>query len=107
MKNANLAFRFGLELTALAIAAWWGATVGSGGWEWVLAVVAPLVVIVVWGWFVAPKRRYDLPHPARLMIEALVWVAAAAALVAVGHPVLAAVFLVVAVASGLANALWT
>ena len=107
MRNANLALRFGLELTAIGIAAWWGATVGSGGWEWILAIVAPLLVIVVWGWFVAPRRKYDLPKPGRLMIEGLVWIAAAAALVAVGHPVLGAVFLVVALVSGTLNALWS
>jgi len=107
LKNANLALRFGLELTALAIAAWWGATTGSGGWEWILAVVAPLVVIVVWGWFVAPRRKYDLPRPARLAVETLVWLAATAALVAVGQPVLAVVFLVVSLTSGTLNARWS
>jgi len=107
VKNANLALRFGLELTALAIAAWWGATTGSGGWEWILAILAPLVVIVAWGWFVAPRRKYDLPRPARLGVELLVWLAATAALVDVGHPVLAAVFLVVALTSGALNARWS
>ena len=107
MRNANLALRFALELAALAIAAWWGATTGSGVWAWVLAIAAPLLVIVVWGSFVAPKRRFDLPHPARLAVELLVWAAAAAALWDLGHEFLATSFLSVALVSGALNARWS
>ncbi len=107
MKPANLALRFALELAALAIAAYWGATTGSGVVPWMLAVAAPLAVIVVWGAFVAPKRRIDLPHPARLAIELGVWVAAAAMLADTGHVTLAIAFLVVALASGALNAIWS
>jgi hypothetical protein len=106
VKGANLALRFGLELTALAIAAWWGATVGSGVWAWVLAVAAPLAIAVVWGMFVAPKRRIDLPHPARFAIEVLVWLTAAGALWNLGHEFLASLFLSVAIVSGALNVRW-
>lgn len=107
MRNANLVLRFALELAALASAAWWGAVTGEGVWPSILAIAAPLAFIVVWGAFVAPKRKFDLRHPARLAIELLVWLAAAAALWAVGHEFLATAFLAVALVSGALNARWS
>jgi Protein of unknown function (DUF2568) len=107
LRGLNLALRFGLELAALGIAAWWGATAGSGIWAWGLAIAAPLAVIVVWGAFIAPKRRIDLPHPARLAIELTVWVAAAAMLADTSHATLGITFLAIAVASGALNAIWS
>ena len=41
---------------------------------------------VVWGLFLAPKRRIDLAKPLRLAIEFVVFGAAAAALAATGTP---------------------
>jgi hypothetical protein len=107
MRNANLILRFGLELAALASVAWWGAVTGEGVWPWVLGIAAPLAVILVWGAFVAPKRKFDLRLAARVAIEFLVWLAAAAALWEVGHEFLATAFLAVALVSGALNARWS
>jgi hypothetical protein len=63
LRGANLAVRFALELCALAIAAYWGWETATGALRVVLALAAPVAVIVVWGLFVAPKRKIDLPHP--------------------------------------------
>jgi Protein of unknown function (DUF2568) len=95
VKSANLALRFVLELCALAALAYWGWTV----W-WGLAVVMPVAFGLVWGWFVAPKRKVQTSEPVRWAIELVVFLGAAAALAATGQVVLGVVFAVAAVANG-------
>jgi hypothetical protein len=72
----------------------------------VLAIAAPLAVIVVWALFVSPKRRVELARPLRLAIEFAVFGAAAAALVATGHWTLGIAFAAVALVSGTLNYIW-
>jgi Protein of unknown function (DUF2568) len=102
LKGANLALRFALEFAALAAVGWWGWDAGGP----LLALAAVAAVVVVWGAFVAPKRRFDLAAPIRLAIELVVWLAAGAALYGVGHTALAVAFVVLAVVSGALNHLW-
>jgi uncharacterized membrane protein YeiH len=102
LKGANLVLRFALELAALAAVGYWGWDVGGP----LLAVAAVVAVAVVWGLFVAPRRRYDLALPLRLAVELAVWLAAGAALAATGHTALAVAFVVLAVLSGVLNHLW-
>ena len=102
LKGANLALRFALELAALGAVGWWGWDAGGP----LLALAALAAVVVVWGAFVAPKRRFDLSAPIRLAIELVVWLAAGAGLYGVGHTALAVAFVVLAVVSGALNHLW-
>ena len=89
-RAANLALAFVVELAGLAALGWWGDEAGGI----VLAIVFPLLAALLWGAFMAPKARRHVPA---VGLAALV--AVAAGLVEVGHPVLAAVFAVVAVAN--------
>jgi hypothetical protein len=83
-----LAVRFVLELCAVASVAVWGwQLVDPMALKVLLSIVAAAVVIAVWGTFVSPRARYPVPDPAWLVIEVLVFLAAALALVAVGDPV--------------------
>ena len=86
MKAANLAVRFVLELAALAALAYcgWGVT-------WVIAIAAPAVWVVLWATFGSPKARVKLSTPWRIVFEAVVFGAAAAALWATGQEVWALV----------------
>jgi hypothetical protein len=102
LKGANLALRFALELAALAAVGWWGWDAGGP----LLGLAAVGAVVVVWGAFVAPKRRFDLAGPIRLAIELVVWLAAGAALYGVGQTALAVAFVLLAVVSGALNHLW-
>ena len=86
MKAANLALRFFLELAALAALAYWG-----WGVTWVLAIAAPAAWIGLWATFGSPKARVTLSTPQRIVFEALVFGAAAAALWAADQPVWAVV----------------
>ncbi|HSP71736.1 MAG TPA: DUF2568 domain-containing protein [Gaiellaceae bacterium] len=97
MNAALLALRFLLELAALAALAWWGAGVHVA-----VAVLAPLAFAVLWGLFVAPKARIELPLAARRAVELALWAAAATALALAWTSLAGAVFGAVAVADALA-----
>jgi hypothetical protein len=103
LKNLNLVLRFLLELAALVAVGNWGWRIGDGAMRWVLMVGATAAVIVVWVLFVSPNPTIELAMPIRLVIELVVWAAAAAALWAAGQTRLAVVFFVVAVINGVAN----
>jgi hypothetical protein len=84
MKAANLALKFLLELAALAAFAYWGAKTGSGAVSILLAIAAPLAMIVVWGRFAAPRSPTRLPTPQRVPLELGVFALAALALLDAG-----------------------
>ncbi|UDY34521.1 YrdB family protein [Dermatobacter hominis] len=73
--------RFGTELALLA-----GAAVAGWSIAWPLVFVGPVLVAVVWGLWIAPKASHQLPDPARLVVEIILFLAVGGALVAVGHP---------------------
>lgn len=89
----NLAFRFLLELAALAALGYWGWTQHAGPWRWLWALGLPLVVAVVWGTFAVPddpSRSGQAPVPIpgllRLLLELALFAAAVLALIAAGRP---------------------
>jgi hypothetical protein len=94
---ANEGCAFLLELAALTILAWWGATRSA---SLVSAVLlgggAPLAAAVVWGLFAAPRAKIRLPMAGVLAVKALVFASAGAALLALGRPGLSASFATVA-----------
>ena len=106
MRAANLVVRFLLELSALTATAYWGFATASGLTQWVLGLGAPALVAVIWGLFVSPKAKVELPRPAQFAIELLVFAAAALALVAAGQPVLGIVLAAVELVSGTLNYVW-
>ena len=85
---AALAVRFGLELALLtgAGALGWrlGERLGWGGWAWLLVVLAPLAVALLWGRLLSPKATVALPAAVRLAVETLLFVGVGAGLVATG-----------------------
>ncbi|MFE7599356.1 DUF2568 domain-containing protein [Streptomyces sp. NPDC057494] len=93
--NEGLAFL--LELAALAALAWWGWEAAENvALRLLLAVAAPALAAVVWGLFAAPKARYRVPLAGVLLVKALVFGAAALALLGLERPVWAVVFAAVA-----------
>ncbi|HUS14267.1 MAG TPA: YrdB family protein [Chloroflexia bacterium] len=107
LKQGNLALRFFLELAALAALAAWGFAAGGGAvWSWVLGLGAPLAMAVLWGTFLSPRATVVLPPPARLTLEAIVFLLALLALLAAGHPILAAIFATVLVANEILLTVW-
>jgi Protein of unknown function (DUF2568) len=87
-----LGVRFLTELALLAAVAWAGAArTRSIVLGVALGIAAAVVVAAMWGIWIAPASRRRLPDPARLILELVLFGAAAAGLVAVGRPVVAAV----------------
>jgi hypothetical protein len=86
-----------LELAALVFLCWWGFATGTGLTAVALGLGAPALAAVLWGLFAAPRARFSLPRLAVVAVKVLVFGAATAALVALGHPVPAAAFAVVVV----------
>ncbi|PXY32383.1 YrdB family protein [Prauserella muralis] len=96
LRWSNEILAFLLELAALVALAYWGFTADLGTVRAiVLGLCAPTFAAVLWGLFAAPRARFPLPVPGVLAVKALVFGAAAAALYAREHAVLATVFAVV------------
>jgi hypothetical protein len=104
LRGVTLTVRFLCELAMLAALAYWGFIVGDGIGAWVLGVGAPLVAAVVWGAWVAPKARWPVPIPVRVVIELVLFGVAVGALAVAGQPVLAVVLGVAALVTSLLNA---
>jgi hypothetical protein len=102
LASTNLAIKFGLELAALALLAYWGAVAGTGAWAVALAVVAPAAMIGVWGTFAAPRSARRLAAPARIPLELALFALAATAGYAAGAVIAAITFAVVALVNALA-----
>ena len=97
-RTAMLTVRFLVELATLAALAVAGASASAGlGWRIVLAIGVPGLLAVIWGLVMAPRARRRLADPARLIVEIVLFLAAAAALALVGDVVAAAVYAVIAV----------
>jgi hypothetical protein len=92
MKAANLALKFLLELGAIAAFAYWGANAADGVLSVLLAILAPVVMILAWGVFAAPKSERRLPGVARAPFELPVFAGAAVALLAAGSTAGAVLF---------------
>ncbi|CAN5849836.1 hypothetical protein BH18ACT11_BH18ACT11_21650 [soil metagenome] len=96
---ANLALAFVLELCALGALCYWGVSVGGGPvMKTALGLGAPLCAAVLWGLFAATRAPVSVP-PLRFAVKVVVFGAAALALYATGHHVLAVVFALIVVAN--------
>jgi hypothetical protein len=90
IQSANLLLRFLLELSALGALGYWGFHTTDGVITKLgLGLGAPLVAAVVWGVFVSPKAAVPLSTPLWLLVQAGVFGAAMAGLLATGRPSLA------------------
>jgi hypothetical protein len=104
LRGVTLTVRFLCELAMLAALAYWGFTVGEGVGAWLLGLGAPLLAAVVWGAVVAPRARWPVPIPTRVVVELVLFGAAAGALAVAGQPLAAVILGVAALATSLLNA---
>ena len=91
-----LTMRFLLELALLASAAYLAWTVVPGWWRWPAAVLAVVVIGVVWGLFLSPKASIEIHPVVALALEAALFGGVGAAL-AFATPLLIPVVIGVAV----------
>ncbi len=107
LKNANLALAFILELCALAAFGYWGFSTGNGLLlQIVLGIGAPLLMIVVWGIFLAPMSTRRLRPPLRQILTLVVFGVAALALISSGQATPALIFAVTAIVNMVLIAVW-
>jgi hypothetical protein len=99
MRTANAAARFVLELCALAAFCYWGFASADGVRSVLLGIGVPVLVILVWGTFGAPGAPLRASRPIRLVLFAVIYGWAVAALASVGHVVLAVVLAVAVLAN--------
>jgi hypothetical protein len=103
-RGAFLAFRFAVELATIAVLAAAGASASASlPVRIVLAIVGPVVLMVIWGLFMAPNARRRLREPRRLIAELVIFVASAAALAVAGETVPAVIYAIIAVAAALVS----
>jgi hypothetical protein len=107
LKAANLAAAFILELCALGALAYWGFNASENPLiRLILGVGAPLIMIVIWGIFLAPKSSRHFKEPALSVAKLIVFGLAGAALAAAGQTTAAAVFMAAVVVNLLLAAVW-
>jgi uncharacterized protein DUF2568 len=106
LRGVVLTVRFLCEIAMLVALAYWGFHAFDGSMAYVAGIGAPLVAIVVWAEFVAPKARHPVSIPARLAIEDSLFLLTTVALVAADRAGLAIVFAVAAFVTSSLNA-WT
>lgn len=86
IKGVNLALAFFLELGVLAALAYWGAFAGQGALGKIgLGIGAPALAAVVWALFGAPRAKWHLYGPWRLILQVVFFGSAALALLSAGQ----------------------
>lgn len=94
---ALLALRFLVELALFFSPVVIGRRAVDGVGGIAVGLVVTVAIVVVWGLLLSPRRRVDLPLAARVVIESLLFLGAAAGLAATGLVALAVALLVVEV----------
>ena len=107
LKSVNLAWRFFLELCALAALAYWGFHLDQGiVWKVIAGLGAPLATAVLWGTFVSPKAPLLLSEPWRFGLELVIFGLASAGLAAAERPLLAWLLMGVFIVNRLLLTMW-
>jgi Protein of unknown function (DUF2568) len=97
-RAVNLTVAFLIEVVALVAFAWWGFHLSEAGWVRALVGVGvPIVTAVAWGLFLAPRATFKLPRVVQLVLKAVVFGAATAAIIASSSLLLGIVFAAIVV----------
>jgi hypothetical protein len=93
LKTLNLSLAFFLELAMLAAFAYWGFHTGQSTIAKIgLGIGIPLLVVVIWGRFMAPNSSTRLRGAAYLALKFLLFGLAVAALITTSNDTLGIVF---------------
>ncbi|WP_437383692.1 YrdB family protein [Plantibacter flavus] len=99
----NDILRFFLELFAFFSLGFWGVVSFPFPWNVVVGIAAPLAAIVLWALFRSPRAVFRIDLYGRTVVELVIFGAAALAWWNLGQPVIAGVFAIIAVVSGVIN----
>lgn len=107
LQSANLALAFILELCAVVALGYWGFQTGDSTLvKWLLGIGAPVLLIVIWGGWLAPKSTRRLRPPVLHIVKLIVFGTAAFALYRADQPTLALIFAIVMVINIGLGILW-
>ncbi|MCC7207796.1 MAG: YrdB family protein [Anaerolineae bacterium] len=107
LKAVNLAVTFFLELAMLAALGYWGFSASDSlPLQLLLGLGAPLVAILIWARFMAPKSPSHLTGAPYLVLKTMLFGAAALGLIAAGQPAWALAFVIVALINQALLILW-
>ncbi|WP_368497250.1 YrdB family protein [Herbiconiux sp. A18JL235] len=98
--GVNDVVRFVLELFAFFTFGFWGFVAWPLPWNIALGIATPLFAVLIWALFLSPKAVIRLDAFGRGLVEIVVMGGAALAWLMLGQPIVALVFGVVAVVSG-------
>ncbi len=95
-KNINVVVSFLLEIAMLLAFGYWGFHIGQSLWlKLALGIGVPLVVIFLWGLFLAPRAGYRAGSTLGVVVSLGLLYLAAGALFLADQPVLGAAMLLV------------
>jgi len=98
LKILNSALAFFLELAMLAAYGYWGFYGEKSLWlKWFVGMGLPLVVIVIWGFWLAPRAKHRLNITLGVILSSILFLLASAALYQTGQTILAFVMAIVVV----------
>ncbi len=107
LKAINLGVAFLLELFMLAALAYWGFKTGSGLFlQFVLGIGAPVIALVIWARFMAPRSVTRLKGAQYFGVKALLYGVAAILLASAGQLRPAIIFVVVVLINEVLIAVW-
>ena len=107
LKAANLALSFFLELCMVVAYAYWGLTTGGDlVTRLLLGIGVPVVVIVVWGIFMAPASSRRLRGLSHWILEILLYAGSMVALFIAGRPDLVLIFAVIYAINAILRLIW-
>src|ERR1044071_3265150 len=107
LKTLNLLVRFLLELCMLAAVGYWGfKTQSSLTMKIILGIGLPLLLIVLWSLFVAPRAVYPMQGVSHVVLSLILLGSGAVALFASGQATLAWVYVIVLIVNQVLLVVW-
>ncbi|HEX2993928.1 MAG TPA: YrdB family protein [Anaerolineales bacterium] len=106
MKTLNLGVRFLLELCMLAAVGYWGFATQTGLMKVVLGIGLPVLLIVIWSLFVAPRAVYPLHGMSHTLLSLILLGSGAVALFAAGRASLGWAYAIVLVVNQILLVVW-
>lgn len=106
LKMLNLAIRFLLELCMLAAVGYWGFRTQSGVMKIILGIGLPVLLVVIWSLFVAPKSFYPLHGIAHIVLSLVLLGSGAVALFVSGQVTLGWIYAILLVVNQVLLIVW-
>ncbi len=107
LKGINLGVRFLLELCMLAAVGYWGfKTHSSWAMKILFGIGLPLLIAVIWGYFMAPRSAHRLSGIPFTIMDFILLGSGAVVLYASGQPTLAWIYAAVLVISEILRLVW-